>query len=74
MAELKTYSLEEIKKHNNDKSCWIVVHGKVYDVTAFLEEHPGGYDIIITSTGEALFEHNARSQRVAETLSMVDRG
>lgn len=26
--------------------------GKVYDVTAFLEEHPGGYDVILTSSGE----------------------
>jgi hypothetical protein len=25
--------------------------GKVYDVTAFLEEHPGGYDVILTSSG-----------------------
>ena len=44
-------SLAECKKHNSDKSCWIVVHGKVYDVTDFLEEHPGGYDIILTVTG-----------------------
>lgn len=26
--------------------------GKVYDVTSFLEEHPGGYDVILTSSGE----------------------
>ena len=43
--------LAEIKKHTTDKSCWLVVHGNVYDVTDFLEEHPGGYDIILTVTG-----------------------
>jgi cytochrome b involved in lipid metabolism len=48
-----TYTLSDLKAHNTEKSCWIAVHGKVYDVTDFLEEHPGGYDIIITSaTGE----------------------
>ena len=48
----KVYALADIKAHTNDKSCWLVVHGKVYDVTDFLEEHPGGYDIIVSSTGE----------------------
>lgn len=51
MAPDKVYSLEDIKQHSSDKDCWIVVHGKVYDVTAFLEEHPGGYDIIVSTTG-----------------------
>ncbi len=53
MAPDKVYSLEDIKKHSSDKDCWILVHGKVYDVTAFLEEHPGGYDIIVSTTGGA---------------------
>ncbi|GLC49885.1 hypothetical protein PLESTB_000319300 [Pleodorina starrii] len=48
----KVYSLADVKAHTTDKSCWLVVHGKVYDVTEFLEEHPGGYDIILTSTGK----------------------
>ena len=48
----KTFSLEDARKHTSDKDCWLIVHGKVYDVTDFLEEHPGGYDIILTSAGE----------------------
>jgi cytochrome b involved in lipid metabolism len=50
--EAKTYSLDECKQHTTDKDCWLIVHGKVYNVTDFLEEHPGGYDIILTSAGE----------------------
>ncbi|GLI63197.1 hypothetical protein VaNZ11_006096 [Volvox africanus] len=49
---LKVYSLSDVKAHTSDKSCWLVVHGKVYDVTEFLEEHPGGFDIILSSTGK----------------------
>ncbi|OCF30695.1 L-lactate dehydrogenase (cytochrome) [Kwoniella heveanensis BCC8398] len=30
---------------------WIVVHGKVYDVTDFLDEHPGGAEIILRYAG-----------------------
>ena len=32
------YRMEEVKKHKDVKSAWIVVHNKVYDVTKFLEE------------------------------------
>ena len=44
-------SAEEVRRHDTDKSCWIAVHGEVYDVTEFLEEHPGGYDIIVATSG-----------------------
>jgi L-lactate dehydrogenase (cytochrome) len=27
---------EEIAKHNSRESCWVIVHGKAYDVTEFL--------------------------------------
>ena len=27
---------EEIAKHNSKESCWVIVHGKAYDVTEFL--------------------------------------
>lgn len=40
--ELKQISLDEVSKHNNargeDKSIWMVIHDKVYDVTKFLDE------------------------------------
>lgn len=34
----KEYSYDEVKNHNHNKSSWIAVHNKVYDVTAFLNE------------------------------------
>ena len=34
----KVFTLEEINKHNDGRSCWVIIHDKVYDVTAFLEE------------------------------------
>ncbi|XP_077830663.1 cytochrome b5 isoform X3 [Macaca mulatta] len=38
---VKYYTLEEIQKHNHSKSTWLILHHKVYDLTKFLEEHPG---------------------------------
>lgn len=49
----RVISLEELQQHKKAESCWLLLHGKVYDVTDFLEEHPGGYDIIVSCTGGA---------------------
>ncbi|KAI9818685.1 MAG: hypothetical protein M1832_004160 [Thelocarpon impressellum] len=43
---------EEISKHNSRESCWVIVHGKAYDVTEFLPEHPGGPKIILKYAGK----------------------
>ncbi|GAA5978153.1 hypothetical protein JCM21900_004312, partial [Sporobolomyces salmonicolor] len=40
--EIKEYSLEEVKQHNSKDDCWVVVNGRVLDVTKFLPDHPGG--------------------------------
>jgi L-lactate dehydrogenase (cytochrome) len=42
MAEENLISVEEISKHNTPEDCWIVVDGKVWDITDFAPEHPGG--------------------------------
>lgn len=43
---------EEIANHNSRESCWVIVHGKAYDVTEFLPEHPGGPKIILKYAGK----------------------
>jgi L-lactate dehydrogenase (cytochrome) len=40
--DMVVISGEELRKHRTPQDCWIAVHSKVYDVTEFLEEHPGG--------------------------------
>lgn len=50
-SEGKTYTIDEISSHKDNQSCWMVIHGKVYDVTPFLEEHPGGEDVLIENAG-----------------------
>ncbi|XP_005095539.2 cytochrome b5 [Aplysia californica] len=45
------YSRTEVAEHCHYDSCWIVVNNKVYDVTRFLRQHPGGDDIILEYAG-----------------------
>ena len=54
-TEAKIFKLEEVKEHNKskgeDRSIWVVIHDKVYDITKFLDEHPGGEEILIENAG-----------------------
>ncbi|EFH38668.1 predicted protein, partial [Arabidopsis lyrata subsp. lyrata] len=48
----KVFTLAEVSQHSSSQDCWIVIDGKVYDVTKFLDDHPGGDEVILTSTGK----------------------
>uniref|UniRef100_A0A2A4K2U3 Cytochrome b5 n=1 Tax=Heliothis virescens TaxID=7102 RepID=A0A2A4K2U3_HELVI len=43
---------EEVKRHNTRKSVWIVIRNDVYDVTAYIDEHPGGEDPLLEAAGQ----------------------
>ncbi|XP_066580319.1 cytochrome b5 [Amia ocellicauda] len=45
------YRLKEVEEHNSSKSTWIILHHKIYDVTKFLEEHPGGEEVLREQAG-----------------------
>ena len=42
----------EVASHNTKKSCYVTVGAKVYDMTFFLDDHPGGADYILNHGGE----------------------
>jgi cytochrome b involved in lipid metabolism len=44
-------SLELVAQRNTAASCWSVVNGTVYDLTAWIERHPGGSGRIIGMCG-----------------------
>ncbi|KAF4689843.1 hypothetical protein FOZ62_000440, partial [Perkinsus olseni] len=46
------YTIDEVAKHHTESDCWVVVNGKVLDVTHFLPEHPGGKLAIMTFAGK----------------------
>eukprot|EP01083_Nonionella_stella_P290694 989120_1 len=54
---LPEISMEEIEKHNNKESCWIIVNGLVLDVTQFLPYHPARGECIIKYGGKNCDKH-----------------
>lgn len=51
-APQKQFTRQEIEKHDTESDCWIVVDGKVYDVTSVLAWHPGGKAAITSHAGK----------------------
>ena len=41
-----TYTLADVAKHASDTDCWMAIAGKVYNVTAEIDRHPGGPKIL----------------------------
>jgi 4-hydroxysphinganine ceramide fatty acyl 2-hydroxylase len=53
---LPTLPSAEVAAHNTSKSCYVTLGTKVYDITDFLEDHPGGGDLILQYGGKDVRE------------------
>ncbi|KAM4684687.1 cytochrome b5 isoform 2-T2 [Amazona ochrocephala] len=68
------YRLEEVQKHNNSQSTWIILHHRIYDVTKFLDEHPGGEEVLREQAGGDATEnfedvgHSTDARAMSETF------
>lgn len=45
------YTWQEVAKHNTRESAWVSIEGKVYDVTKWVDTHPGGAEYIELAAG-----------------------
>ncbi|KAF9425525.1 fatty acid alpha-hydroxylase [Podila epigama] len=48
----RTFTLAEVQSHNNKDSTWVIHNNKVYDVTSFIMDHPGGEEYILDHAGQ----------------------
>ncbi|KAI7906304.1 cytochrome b5-like heme/steroid binding domain-containing protein [Cokeromyces recurvatus] len=71
MSTTKLYTYEEVAKHNNRSDLWIIIEGKVYDITKFQDEHPGGEEVLLdegAKDGTGAFEDVGHSDDARELL------
>lgn len=73
MDPQKIIDVNELNKHNKDGDEWICIKGKVYDISKFMEYHPGGKAILKDYSGKNAtdaFEEVGHNQR---HISMIKR-
>ncbi|OTB03513.1 hypothetical protein M426DRAFT_321668 [Hypoxylon sp. CI-4A] len=49
---LPTLTKTEVGSHNSSKSCYVTIGANVYDVTDFVESHPGGPELVLDYAGK----------------------
>ena len=47
-----TFTLAQVAAHADAKTCWMAIHGKVYDVTAYIDLHPADPQVILKHCGK----------------------
>lgn len=68
-ATTTSYTMAQVEQHNTSASCWSAINGKVYDLTAWISEHPGGPEHIIPlcgTDGSAAFNAQHEGQGAPE--------
>lgn len=50
------FTRKQVAVHNTEESCWVIHNDNVYDVTEFMEDHPGGKEYILEYAGKSVTE------------------
>jgi len=50
-AATSGYTMSQVAANNSAKSCWAVIEGSVYNLTAWINSHPGGSSAILSLCG-----------------------
>ncbi|KAF5606951.1 cytochrome b5 [Fusarium subglutinans] len=71
MSAKKEFTMQDVAEHNTSSDIYMVVHDKVYDCTKFLDEHPGGEEVMLDVAGQdatEAFEDVGHSDEAREVL------
>ncbi|KAK6333332.1 hypothetical protein TWF718_011147 [Orbilia javanica] len=71
-TETKEYTYSDVAAHDTKESMYVVIDEKVYDVSAFVDEHPGGEEVMMDVAGQdgtEAFEDVGHSDEAREILS-----
>lgn len=77
---MKTVSQAELAQHNGSGDVWMAIHGLVYDTSKFLQEHPGGAQLLEDVAGrdasaefeDALHSDAARTEEKIELKGVLE--
>ncbi|MCL5774642.1 MAG: cytochrome b5 domain-containing protein [Patescibacteria group bacterium] len=50
--QLATYTLAQVQSADSAQKCWTAINGNVYDLTKWIDQHPGGDKNILKICGK----------------------
>ncbi|KAI9666944.1 MAG: hypothetical protein M1831_001449 [Alyxoria varia] len=78
MSDDKSFTYKDVADHSSKKDLQLVVHDKVYDATSFVDEHPGGEEVLLDVGGQDATEafedvgHSDEAREILEGLKIGD--
>ncbi|KZC13281.1 PREDICTED: cytochrome b5 [Dufourea novaeangliae] len=51
-APTKLYTRKEVAEHTDSNDLWIIINNKIYNLSSFLSEHPGGEEVLLEQGGQ----------------------
>ncbi len=74
------FTLEEVARHAQAEDCWMAINGKVYDISAYIPEHPSRPAILLPWCGKEASEayrtkmkgkpHSATANQLLQTYEI----
>ncbi|KUI72737.1 Cytochrome b5 [Cytospora mali] len=74
---LASVTLADLSKHRTPQDAWVAIHGKVYDVSKFFEDHPGGGEVLMSVAGTDAteeFDYVDHSDDAFRTMEKIEVG
>ncbi|KAJ9092899.1 hypothetical protein QFC21_006611 [Naganishia friedmannii] len=71
-SSTKTFTIEDLKQYGTREKFYMLLHDKVYDVTKFLDDHPGGDEVMLEEVARdatEAFEDVGHSDEARELLA-----
>uniref|UniRef100_A0A915BF90 Cytochrome b5 heme-binding domain-containing protein n=3 Tax=Parascaris univalens TaxID=6257 RepID=A0A915BF90_PARUN len=66
-------TVDEVAKHNTATSLWIIYNDKVLDLTEFLNEHPGGDQVLLEVAGQDGTSRFRDIQHSTDAIEMTEQ-
>ncbi|PXF43325.1 Cytochrome B5-like protein [Gracilariopsis chorda] len=67
----RVYSEQEVAQHNTAEDLWLIIKGKVYDLSPYIALHPGG-EAMLRNAGRDSTKGFSGSQHPARVWDMID--
>ncbi|KAH7141469.1 cytochrome b5-like heme/steroid binding domain-containing protein [Dactylonectria estremocensis] len=78
MASATELTYQDVAEHSTKSDLYVVIHDKVYNCSSFIDEHPGGEEVMMDLAGADATEafedvgHSDEAREILEKLQIGD--